>query len=252
MNIGIFLGSFNPPHIGHLSLVYEALDTKMVDKVIVVPAFRNPWKSRGIAIEDMTGWTLDREFYFRHAMCKAMFSDLIKSDKVIVSDVEYDIWRQSHKYEDDCIYSHETLNHISSHWREVLGIGDEEDKPIEKPKFILVTTSETLATMRDWFNGDYILAHWPIMPMSTKTMSDELLGKSNFGDKNAEYVVDNYAFYPIPDFKIHSTELRDRFTRGKTLFPFINRGVWEIITSKDNYQQVVKMYNNLTSNKKAN
>jgi len=251
MNVGIFLGTFNPPHIGHVSLVYEALDTKMVDKVIVVPAFRNPWKSRGLDTDN--DWSLDREFYFRHDMCKAMFADLINGGKVIVSDIEYDIWRQDHKYDEDCVYSCETLGRISTQWRQVLDIKDEDGKNREKPKFILVTTSETLLTMDKWMNGNYIMATYPIMAMSTDTMDTDLLVKAR-SDKHADEIVESYAFWPIHDFKIHSTELRKRFVRGKTLFPFINRKTWEIITSKDNFAHVSKMYKNLvdSSNKNIN
>ncbi len=45
MNIALYGGSFDPPHLGHLHVVHAALETLDIDKVIVVPAFVNPFKS---------------------------------------------------------------------------------------------------------------------------------------------------------------------------------------------------------------
>ena len=36
--VGIFFGSFDPPHIGHVNVVTAAINSAKVDKVIVVPA----------------------------------------------------------------------------------------------------------------------------------------------------------------------------------------------------------------------
>jgi nicotinate-nucleotide adenylyltransferase len=44
MNIAIYGGSFDPPHLGHYQVVVEAIDRLPVDKVIVLPNYRNPWK----------------------------------------------------------------------------------------------------------------------------------------------------------------------------------------------------------------
>ncbi len=44
MNIALFGGSFDPPHIGHQSIVYEVLKKVDIDKLIVVPTFLNPFK----------------------------------------------------------------------------------------------------------------------------------------------------------------------------------------------------------------
>ncbi|MDD5634234.1 MAG: nicotinate-nucleotide adenylyltransferase [Candidatus Omnitrophica bacterium] len=44
MRIGIFGGSFNPIHIGHLILAQECWDKFRLDKVIFVPAYMPPHK----------------------------------------------------------------------------------------------------------------------------------------------------------------------------------------------------------------
>ncbi len=45
MNIALYGGSFDPPHIGHLQVVHAALQSLDIDKVIVVPTFVNPFKT---------------------------------------------------------------------------------------------------------------------------------------------------------------------------------------------------------------
>ena len=37
MKLGIYVGSFNPPHKGHMKVVTFLLDNKIVDKVIILP-----------------------------------------------------------------------------------------------------------------------------------------------------------------------------------------------------------------------
>ena len=37
MKIGVYVGSFNPPHKGHIRIVNHLLDKKYLDKIIIVP-----------------------------------------------------------------------------------------------------------------------------------------------------------------------------------------------------------------------
>ncbi len=44
MKIALFGGSFDPPHVGHLSVVKEALKELDIDLLVVVPTYVNPFK----------------------------------------------------------------------------------------------------------------------------------------------------------------------------------------------------------------
>jgi len=46
MNIAVFGGSFDPPHVGHVMIVDEALKALHVEKLFVVPTFLNPFKDK--------------------------------------------------------------------------------------------------------------------------------------------------------------------------------------------------------------
>jgi len=46
MRIGIFGGTFDPPHIGHLALARAALEQLELDEILFLPANRNPLKTK--------------------------------------------------------------------------------------------------------------------------------------------------------------------------------------------------------------
>jgi len=45
----IFGGTFDPPHIGHLLIAQTICEAEEFDKIIFVPAFKNPHKSEGVS-----------------------------------------------------------------------------------------------------------------------------------------------------------------------------------------------------------
>ena len=47
--IAIFGGSFDPPHKGHQLIVEKAIENLQIDKLLVVPAYLNPFKTSSLA-----------------------------------------------------------------------------------------------------------------------------------------------------------------------------------------------------------
>ena len=47
MRIGVFGGTFDPVHVGHLAIAQAALDGAKLDRILFVPARRSPLKDRG-------------------------------------------------------------------------------------------------------------------------------------------------------------------------------------------------------------
>lgn len=43
--IAVFGGSFDPPHIGHLYIIKEALEILEIEKLFLIPTFLNPFKT---------------------------------------------------------------------------------------------------------------------------------------------------------------------------------------------------------------
>ena len=72
-SVALFGGSFDPPHEGHRRIVEVLTTLDDIDKVIVMPAFLNPFKTSTLASADK-----------RLSWCKKV----CHGDKVIVSDFE--------------------------------------------------------------------------------------------------------------------------------------------------------------------
>ena len=80
--VGLFFGSFDSPHIGHANVVMGVVNSKLVDKVLVIPAYQNVWKSNS------------SEFSYRLAMCRMTFSPL--APEVYVNAVEKSMYVPSY------------------------------------------------------------------------------------------------------------------------------------------------------------
>ena len=72
--VAIFGGSFDPPHKGHQQIVDTAIKNLAIDKLLVVPAYLNPFKTSSLASASK-----------RLEWCHTLFSDM---PKVIVEDYE--------------------------------------------------------------------------------------------------------------------------------------------------------------------
>jgi nicotinate-nucleotide adenylyltransferase len=69
MKIGIFGGTFNPPHIGHLIVAEYARESAGLDKILFIPAYISPLKNSGEEINSqdrlaMTELAIQRNPHF--------------------------------------------------------------------------------------------------------------------------------------------------------------------------------------------
>jgi nicotinate-nucleotide adenylyltransferase len=71
--VGLFGGSFNPPHVGHVLAVAYALSVWRLDRIIVVPVYAHPFGKALAPFSD------------RLALCAAAFEDL---KNIEISDIE--------------------------------------------------------------------------------------------------------------------------------------------------------------------
>jgi len=83
--VGVFGGSFDPPHCGHMLLAAYALSVAPIDAVLVVPAFSHPFGKRMAPFED------------RLAMARAAFSTLDPA-RVVISGIESELTAPSYTW----------------------------------------------------------------------------------------------------------------------------------------------------------
>lgn len=74
MRIGIYGGSFNPIHNGHINIVKYILDKLQLDRIIIIPVGKASHRN-----DKMVSAKLRLE------MCKKAFEDM---EKIVVSDIE--------------------------------------------------------------------------------------------------------------------------------------------------------------------
>lgn len=128
MKIGLFFGSFNPIHIGHMIIANYMANHTYLDKVWIVVSPQNPLKDKSILINT----------YDRLEMCKLAFNDDIN---IQVSDIELQLPQPS--------YTIDTLAYLK------------EKHP--EHEFSLIMGADNLNTLKKWKNYEIILRDYKIL-----------------------------------------------------------------------------------------
>lgn len=136
MKIGIFGGSFNPPHNMHFKLLEELVNRKLLDEVVIVPTGKNYPKETLISEEH------------RLQMLKKMFS---KNKRISISD--YELKKQ-------LTYTYQTLEHF------------QERYPNDELYFIC--GSDNLKDLKNWKRAEYLLTqfHFMVIPRDSDKIEE--------------------------------------------------------------------------------
>ena len=79
MRIGLYGGSFNPVHLGHVGIAKRAIADLALDKLIVIPANVSPFKVAGAEARQPANGVRQPEIWERVELVKAAFRDLEKT-----------------------------------------------------------------------------------------------------------------------------------------------------------------------------
>ena len=127
MKVGLFFGSFNPVHVGHLIIAnYMATQTDL-DKVWMVVSPQNPLKQKASLAKD----------YARLNLVRRALDD---NDKVEASDIEFGLPKPS--------YTIDTLTYLREKY--------------PKHEFALIMGGDNIATLHKWKNYEQILENYQI------------------------------------------------------------------------------------------
>jgi nicotinate-nucleotide adenylyltransferase len=127
MKIGLFFGSFNPIHIGHLAIANYMLEFSELEKIWFVVSPHNPLKKKETLLPDIQRLRMVREAIGDFAKFKA-------------SDIEFKLPQPS--------YTINTLAYL------------EEKFPNDE--FALIMGTDNLTTLDKWKNFDQILDRYKI------------------------------------------------------------------------------------------
>lgn len=124
MNIGLFFGSFNPIHTGHLILAQTALNLTDLDYVWLVVSPQNPFKEKKNLLPE----------YDRMRMAELALEG---NDRILASNVEFSLPKPS--------YTIDTLLHLSERYRSY--------------RFSLIMGQDNLQHFHKWKNHAAILEY---------------------------------------------------------------------------------------------
>ena len=199
--IGLFGGSFNPPHLGHVTLVRSVARKFALNQVIVIPNRQNPLKP----VADHLSISAEH----RYRLAQLAFAEL--SELVIVWDGE--LKRPAPSYTIDSLLE----------WKEQFG---------EDVDFYLLIGVDNLARFNEWKSWDKILTYahlvvtsrpgWPL-PYRIEDLPDFLqklvvhLQFNEFELNTGKKLI----VTSIPEVAISSTDIRRLYSQGKKDVPHV-------------------------------
>jgi nicotinate-nucleotide adenylyltransferase len=195
MKIGLYFGTFNPIHIGHLIIANHMAEHANIDQVWMVVTPHNPLKKKSTLLED----------YHRLQMVHLATEDYLK---IKPSDIEFKLSQPN--------YTVNTLVHLQEKYPNY--------------EFSLIMGEDNLRSLYKWKNYEAILAHHEIYVyprLETKGRSGEAISSeaenTTFKNHPKIHLID------APVVEISSTFIRDNIKKGKNVQPLLPGKVWDYI-----------------------
>ncbi len=127
MKIGLFFGSFNPVHIGHMIIANHMVEYTEIDKIWMVVSPQSPFKKKQSLASN----------YDRYHLVTLAVGD---NDRIRPSKIEFDLPTPS--------YTIDTLTYLKEKY--------------EKQEFALIMGGDNLKSFHKWKNYEQILEHHDI------------------------------------------------------------------------------------------
>lgn len=127
MKIGLYFGSFNPVHMGHLIIANHILNETRLEKLWFIVSPQNPFK---------TNSSLLNEYDRLHLLKSATEDDL----RIKISDIEFALSKPS--------YTSITLSHLQERYPEY--------------EFSIIMGSDSFQNLHKWKNFEFIIKNYPI------------------------------------------------------------------------------------------
>ena len=203
MKIGIFGGTFNPPHKGHVRLVEDFTKRLDLDKVFIIPDKRPGHKAwEDLIIDDM-----------RYDMCKLAF----KNEKFEISRIELD--RLSDSY---TVY---TLCQLKEQYP------DDE--------FYLIIGSDMFLSFHKWYKYSFIMDNCTLCVASRNDEESIYALRSYAFSQFRIYIKElegkGVIISPMEPFDVSSSEIRTLIKNGEDVSEYLPDGVYDYIKKRGLY-----------------
>jgi nicotinate-nucleotide adenylyltransferase len=197
VRLGIFGGTFDPPHVGHLLAAGDALELLQLDRVIFVPNSLQPLKDRPLApAQD------------RAAMVRAM---LAGDNRFLVDNIEIDRGGDS--------FTVDTLEQLRSKHRGA--------------NLFLLAGVDSLRSFSRWKNPSRILELATTVALTRADVSVNIEAQNSGGGADLPVGTITIGTRTID---ISSSEIRNRIKNGKPVRGMVTEAVERIILEKGLYK----------------
>lgn len=213
MKIGLFLGSFDPIHIGHINIASCVLNSGLCDKVLFVVAKRNPWKKYEPAPYDVRCQMIEASIRGFNGRCEVCKFEAESQEEVVYSYIPINMALE--RYPNDEIYviaGEDTIRKIPN-WKNF------ETHIKDKVTFIEISRGET---------------------KSFNPTKDLLIGTKypfrKWMDWNDKLATHEYLKIQTQRMDVSSTMIRYMVAEGMNPFPYVNEEVCDIIKRNNLYK----------------
>jgi nicotinate-nucleotide adenylyltransferase len=204
MKVGLYFGTFNPIHIGHLVISNYMAEYTDLDQVWLVVTPQNPLKKKKSLLED----------YHRLAVVKVAIDDNIK---LRASDIEFKLARPS--------YTTATLAYIKEKYQE--------------HEFHLIMGEDNLRTFHKWRNYEYILENHKIYvyPRTLTIQEEEEVREiGSVPDNELSQHPNVMVCEDAPVMKVSSSFIRQAIKDGKDVRYLLTDPVYKYIDEMNFYR----------------
>ncbi|WP_310378753.1 nicotinate (nicotinamide) nucleotide adenylyltransferase [Flavobacterium sp.] len=211
MKIGLYFGTFNPIHVGHLIIANHFAEHSDLEQIWMVVTPHNPLKNKDNLLND----------YKRYEMVFLATEDY---PKIKPSDIEFKLPQPN--------YTVNTLAHLQ--------------EKFPQHEFSLIMGEDNLKSLHKWKNFEVILQSYSIyvyprlevkdqtkdaiLKAAVNSTSNELYNK--YLDKGVRIHIIN-----APVIEISSTFIRENIKNKKNVQPLLPQKVWEYIEYGNIYKK---------------
>lgn len=197
MKIGLYFGTFNPLHIGHLIIANYMVEFTDLQKIWFVVSPKNPFKEKQSLLPD----------YHRLALVRVAIENNVNFE---ASNIEFDLPKPS--------YTAHTLAYLREKY--------------PQHQFALIMGEDNLRTFHHWKNYEEIISHHNLYVYPRVTTEENEKSVFEYPFKNHPKVT--YAQAPV--MNISASFIRKAIQQGKSVEYLLSPPVYKYLTEMHFYE----------------